>query len=450
MRRLTLFLVGALAVGLVGATAAQARLDTSFGVGGVATVNPPTPSGFYNEAIKAIATGQEGETYVVARQQGSCSVGLCPWGDFVFRYLASGALEPAFAGGRGFEIPTETATTNRYEVGQALIAVDSNGLPVVARTVMPEEASEAEGETAGAGAIVVRRLLPDGQVDTSFAAGGVVRLPCPCTRENAQLLAGPQGSTFIVATSQTRKKSQGEKSGATAAATVIKLDATGHRAKGFGTRGSVTAQMPGEGEIEYDAITTAGATYFGGRGYSKSTNAGFLVRISAKGKLDTKFDARALKSLKRLNGLKGNEVRVAAAVIGRKGPVELFGSAGSIGGFELRLNQNGTLRRGWAEKGLALLPFQISAAVQGREGSTMALSGGEAAAPHLLRITSKGKVDPAFGKTGQILPGATNETGYSIFPAGLGRVGINDIGLRECRQVCDEAAGKLYRFLEGR
>jgi hypothetical protein len=445
MRRLTLFFVGALAVaGLVGAAGAQARLDTSFGVGGVAAVNPPTQPGFINGAIGAIATGQEGETYVVARQEGSCSAGRCPWGDFVFRYLADGALEPAFAGGRGFEVPAETAGTNRYEAGQALVAVDSTGLPVVARTV------RAEGEGSGSGAIVVRRLLPDGQLDTSFAAGGVVRLPCPCERENAQLLAGPQGSTFVVATSQTRKKSQGKKTGSTAAATLIKLDATGHRAKGFGARGSVTAQMPGEGEIEYDAITPAGATYFGGRGFSKSTNAGFLVRVSAKGKLDTKFDARALKSLRRLNGLKGNEVRVTAAVIGRKGPVELFGSAGSIGGFELRLNQDGTLRRGWAEKGLALLPFQISAAVQGREGSTMALTGGEAAAPHLLRITSKGKLDPAFGKTGQTLPGATNETGYSIFPAGLGRVGISDIGLRECRQVCGEAAAKLYRFLEGR
>ena len=81
---------------------------------------------------------------------------------------------------------------------------------------------------------------------------------------------------------------------------------------------------------------------------------------------------------------------------------------------------------------------------------TMALTGGEAAAPHLLRITSKGKLDPAFGKTGQTLPGATNETGYALFPAGLGRVGVSDIGLRECRQVCGEAAAKLYRFLEGR
>ena len=441
MRRVSLFAVAVLAMaGLVGVGSAEARLDTTFGQEGVAAVNPPYPAGWINEAVETIATGQEGETYVVARQRmNRCTSFPCPEGDFVFRYLASGALEPAFAAGRGFEVPAEST---KSEVGQALVAVDSTGLPVVARTVLPEREE-------GAGAIVVRRLLTDGTIDASFGAGGAVRLPCPCERGNAQLLAGPQASTFVVATSKTRPKSQGQKTGATASATLIKLDATGHRSKSFGARGSVTAQMPGEGEIEYDAITPAGATYFGGRGFSKSTNVGFLVRVSAKGKTDTKFDARALKSLKRLHGLKGDEVRVTAAVIGRKGPVELFGSAGSIGGFELRLNQDGTLRRGWAEKGLALLPFQISAAVQGREGSTMALTGGEATAPHLLRITSKGKLDPAFGKTGQTLPGATNETGYSLFPAGLGRVGVGDLGLRECRQVC-EAAGKLYRFLEGR
>jgi len=436
--------MAALVAALVGAAGAQARLDTSFGVEGVAAVNPPFPPGWTNEAVTQIATGQEGETYVVAHQRNdSCVTFPCPQGDYVFRYLASGALEPAFAAGRGFEIPSEsTAAGGYYRVGQALVAVDSTGLPILARTVLPEKEE-------GAGAIVVRRLLTDGELDTSFGAGGAVRLPCPCERENSQLLAGPRGSSFIVSTSKTRRKRQGKKPGVTATATLIKLDSSGHRAKDYGTRGSVTAPMPGEGEIEYDAITPAGSTYFGGRGLTSATDAGYLLRVSAKGRIDTRFDRRATKALKRLNGIKGNEVRVTAAVIGRRGPVELFGSAGSIGGFELRLNHDGTLRRGWAEQGLALLPFQVSAAIQGREGSTMALTGGEATAPHLLRILSKGKLDPAFGKTGQTLPGATGESGYSLYPAGLGRVGIGDLGLRECRQVC-EAAAKLYRFLEGR
>ncbi|MBS1889309.1 MAG: hypothetical protein JSU06_19190 [Actinobacteria bacterium] len=440
MRRVAVLL--SLVVGLVAAVGvgtAQAKLDPSFGEGGVASLRPPTPAGWTNESAEAIATGQNGESYLIAGQR-ACANYLCSEGDFLFRYLANGALEPAFAGGRGYEIPRETQRS--YERTTPLVTVDSAGLPVVARTVLSGEGSS--------GAIVVRRLLPTGEVDTSFGAGGAVRLPCPCQYgRESQLLAGPQQSTFFVATSTTRRKRQGQKSGATAAATLIKLDATGHRAKGFGSRGSVTAKMPGEGEIEYDAITPAGATYFGGRGLTKSTGAGFLVKVSAKGKIDGKFDRRVLKSLKRLNGVKGNEVRVTAAVIGRSGPIELFGTAGSIGGFELRLRRDGTLLRGWGSKGLALLPFPIAAAVQGREGSTMALTGGEAAPPRVLRILSKGKLDPVFGKSGELLPGATNELGFDLYPAGLGRVGVSDLGLRECRQVC-ESAPKLYRFLEGR
>lgn len=439
MRRLALLSMLVLGVmAMVGAGTAHAKPDLSFGVEGVAMLNPPYPPGWTNERIEATATGQNGETYVVARQS-SCSRYPCSEGDFVFRYLANGSLEPVFAGSRGFEIPAEAA--NRYEIGAPLISVDSSGLPIVGRTVEPQG--------SGSGAVVVRRLLPDGVLDTGWGAGGAVRLPCPCVGGGVQLLGGPQESTFVVAKSTTRKKRNGEKSGATAAATLIKLDSTGHRAKGFGARGSVTAKMPGEGEIEYDAITPAGATFFGGRGLTGPTVSGFLVKVTAKGRIDGKFKGRALHALKRLKGLKGNEVRVTAAVVGRSGPIELFGSAGSIGGFELRLRQNGTLLRGWGEKGLQLLPFPIAAAIQGREGSTMALTGEEAAPPRLLRITSKGKLDPVFGKTGELLPGATVETGFSIFPAGLGRVGVSDLGLRECRQVC-EAAAKLYRFQEGK
>lgn len=439
MRRVALLSALVLAVSaVVGVGDALAKPDLSFGVDGVANLNPPYPPGWTNEEVEATATGQNGETYVVARQN-SCANGPCSLGDFVFRYLADGAVEPAFAGSRGFEIPLEG--TNYYEGSAALITVDSAGRPVVGRTV------PAQG--SGSGAIVVRRLLPTGDLDTGFGVLGAVRLPCPCERGTTHLLSGPEGSTFVVATTVTRKKRNGQKSGATGSATLIKLDSTGHRAKGFGARGSVTANMPGEGEIEYDAITPAGATFFGGRGLTKETVRGFLVKVTAKGKVDGRFKQRALKSLRRLKGLKGNEVRVTAAVVGSSGPIELFGSAGSIGGFELRLRQNGSLLRGWGTKGMRVLPFPITAAVQGREGSTMALSGEEAAPPRLLRILSTGKLDPVFGKTGELLPGATVETGFSLFPAGLGRVGVSDLGLRECRQVC-EASAKLYRFLEGR
>jgi Domain of unknown function (DUF5122) beta-propeller len=439
MRRLVLPLTAVVAIGaLVGVGSAQARLDPGFGTNGVVVLNNLSPGGTKAEEIEAIATGQNGETYVVARGAGCLACGVK---SFVYRYQTNGAREPLFGVGLGYEVPPAQSNPGReFEYGSNLVTVDSTGLPVIA-TVVPGR--------SGSGVIAVRRLLGDGTLDTAFGTAGTVTIPCPCIEEGTQLLSGPAGSTFVIAEARTRKKRNGSESGSTAAATLIKLDSTGHRAKGYGLRGSITAQMPGEGTIEYDAITPAGATFFGGRGLTGTTASGFLLKVTAKGKIDGKFKQRALKSLRRLKGLKGYEVRVTAAVIGRQGPIELFGSAGGIGGFELRLRQDGTLWRGWGKKGLKLLPFPIGAAVQGREGSTMALSSEEALPPRLLRILSNGKLDPVFGNTGEELPGATNESGFSIFPAGIGRVGVSDLGLRECRQVC-EATPTLYRFLEGR
>jgi hypothetical protein len=436
-RRLAVMSMAVVAIGgLIGAASAQARLDPGFGENGVVTLIGLDPGGTIAEKIEAIATGQNGETYVVARQSGCWS--LCTAVSAVYRFQANGLRQPLF---QDYEIPPIQREPGRtWETGSSLVTVDSSGLPIVARVSSGRE---------GTGVIAVHRLNDDGSLDTGFGAAGTVTIPCPCAEEGTQLLAGSAGSSFVIAKATTRKKRAGQKGGSTAAATLIKLDSTGHRAKGYGARGSVTAQMPGEGDIEYDAITPSGATFFGGRGLTGPTAAGFLLKVTAKGKIDGKFKARAQKSLRRLKGLRGYETRVTAAVIGRKGPIELFGAAGGIGGFELRLRQDGSLWRGWGTKGLKVLPYPIGAAVQGREGSTMALSSEEALPPRILRILSNGRLDPVFGITGEELPGATNESGFEIFPAGIGRVGVSDLGLRECRQVC-ESTPKLYRFLEGR
>ncbi len=435
-RAISLSMVVLAAMAVIGAGTAQAALDTSFGEGGVAIATPPTPAGWKNLSIQAAATGQNGETFLVARQN-TCGGYRCSHGDFVFRYLADGALEPAFAGSRGWGIPPEA--TYAEDEGEDLITVDSSGMPVVGRTPSKTQAN---------GWIVLRRLLSNGELDTGFGANGGLRLPCPCGEGNTELVAGPKNSTFVIATSVTREKRRGAKTGQTGTGTVIKLDSAGHREGAYGTRGSVTAQVPGEGEVEYVGLNPNGATYFGGRGLTKATQTGFLVKVKANGKIDGKFGKRAVRSLRRLRGLKGNEVRVTAVVAGRKGPVELFGSAGSIGGFELRLHPSGTLARGWGEKGLMLLSYPVDQAIQGREGSTMALAGGEGAPPKVLRILGSGKPDPVFGRSGEIMPGTTNGAGFSIFPAGVGRVGVVNIGAQACDGTC-EPTPMLYRYLEG-
>jgi hypothetical protein len=79
----------------------------------------------------------------------------------------------------------------------------------------------------------------------------------------------------------------------------------------------------------------------------------------------------------------------------------------------------------------------------------MALSGEGTAPPRLLRILSDGKLDPVFGATGETVAGANDESGLSLFPAGIGRVGVTDLARSFCRQVC-ESTPKIYRYLEGR
>jgi hypothetical protein len=133
-------------VATVGTGTAGAKPDLSFGTEGVATLNPPAPTGWTNEKIETTATGQNGETYAVAKQ-GGCAGLRCSEGDFLFRYLADGTLEPAFAGSRGYEIPTEA--TSYLEAGAPLITVDSAGLPIVGRTVEPKGTGAARSSCGG-------------------------------------------------------------------------------------------------------------------------------------------------------------------------------------------------------------------------------------------------------------------------------------------------------------
>lgn len=89
---------------VVGAGAAQAKPDPSFGVEGVATLNPPYPPGWTNQKIDATATGQNGETYVVATQS-NCANYRCSEGDFLFRYLARRLARTGVRGRPGLRDP---------------------------------------------------------------------------------------------------------------------------------------------------------------------------------------------------------------------------------------------------------------------------------------------------------------------------------------------------------
>jgi hypothetical protein len=428
MRRLASLMVLVLViVAVVGAGSAQAKLDPSFGEGGILHLAPPVPSGWFSQQIDAVATGGDGQVFAVDRQFPRCGLNACPQGggDFVFQYLSNGALDAAFAGSRGYAIPPIGM------LSQALVAVSSSGLPVVA--------GETPGTGGDTGSILLQRLLASGAPDPAFGTSGRTSFTCVCGYGNVHLFGGPERSTLIMVTEGINTQS-----GGAGAATVYKLNGAGLAAKRYGSGGSVNVRIPGQGTLEYEALAPGGATYFGGVGQSTKTYQGTLTKVSASGKIDSAYTRTATKSLRRLLALKGEGVAVKTAVAAKDGTVELFGSAGPSGGFELKLRANGSLESKFAKKGLRVFGRSIIQAVQGSEGATMAVAHGSSL--RVVRILADGRIDPAFGQTGEELPGLAGGP-VTLSPAGKGKVDVSDLGFTECRGIC-QVAPKVYRFLE--
>lgn len=422
-------LVVVLVLGVVaafGAGTAQAKLDPSFGDGGVLHLSPPVPDGWASQAILAVASGEEGRIFAVDRQFQRCTTGSCEptLGDYTFNYLADGTLNAPFAGSRGYRIPPGGKVT------EPLVAVSSSGLAIVAH-VMPVSAEPP-------GSILLQRLTAAGGRDPGFGSGGTTSFHCDCGYENVQLLAGPQSSTFVMVNEEFDTKS-----GAAGEVTVFKLNGAGRAAKKYGSGGHMNVRIPGQGTLEYAALAPGGATYFGGIGKSTRTYQGALTKVSAGGRVAGGYTRAATKALKRLLAIKGEGVRVTAAVPETDGTLALFGSAGSAGGFELKLRAGGALETKFGKNGLRRLGRRIVGAIAGDNGAAMALTAGSS--PRVLRILANGSPDPSFGKSGEELPGLTGRP--ILQRAGRGKVDVVDLGLRECRQVC-QVSPKVYRFLE--
>lgn len=418
MRKKLSIVVALLAIAaLAGAGSAQARVDMSYGENGVLTPVPPLPDGG-TQSLGAIALSQSGEAYVASAQSSDCSSQGCSFGEHVFRFLSDGSPEPAFGSPRGAEIA-------RGGLGGPRLAVDSAGRLIVARLLSRES---GEG-------IVVSRFLKSGLPDPGFGAGGTVEIPCPCISEGTRLMVGPEGKVFVVAPGHP-------------GLVLIALDANGHRLRGFGTRGVSSLSLPSTEEFTYATSAPNGAMYFGGRANGGSVHASWLARVSTRGKLDTKFTKTAYKSLGRLY-IGGAFAHVNSAVTTHKGKIELFGSAGTVGGFELRLLASGKLDKTFGKNGLRLFPYSIASAIRGSEGATMVLSGEELGPPRLFRILGDGSIDKKFGAKGELLPSTAGKFGLVLEPGGKDAVTVVDHGYHDCRFSCSSSP-TLYRFLEGR
>jgi uncharacterized delta-60 repeat protein len=422
--------VGVLAVSaMIGAGVAEARLDPSFGGNGVVEVQPQLPAPWQDQYIRSMAATRGGDSFVFFERRYCAGQGGCLTGNNLLRYLDDGSLDSSFGGSGGsYELPREGE-------GIPTLAVDSRGRPLLAQ--------------ASAGHVVVRRLTSSGAPDLSFGGDGAVAFDCSCEYGQTQLLPGPGGMVTVSLPRLRRGELQGGGYGRTGTIfTLVRLEADGSTDRRFGHGGSTTFGLRGVESPVSSATAVGGALYLGGgAGCCGSPVPGYVIRVSAKGRLDGRFTTasqRSLRSLERLNSL---EDTVEAVLVRPGGKIDLLGSAGYEKGFLLRLNPNGHVNRKLG--GLRVLPFPVASAALGSDGATLAASDENLEGVDILmRILAGGRLDPRFGREGARIPLSDGDSGLSVVSQTGRKAMVLDLGLKECRGFCLPEP-KLVRFLEG-
>ena len=179
---------------------ANGAFDTTFGTGGIATVDFGG-----TEFGEAMARQADGRILVAGRAS--------PGGAVVARLRATGALDPDF--GTGGRVTLSAAVS----AGAVLVQSDRNIL--------------VAGNTSGSAVMTVTRLRPDGSLDTTFGGGGTATVDFGSL---ADLLGGavlqPDGKIVLAGYTQASED-----------VAVARLNANGSLDAGFGAGGKATVDF---------------------------------------------------------------------------------------------------------------------------------------------------------------------------------------------------------------
>jgi uncharacterized delta-60 repeat protein len=418
MRKLWLLMIaGVLALASIGVGSAQARLDPTYGQGGTVQVQPPLSSPWRWQSINAVAAARDGSSYAVAeRWRCESPAGMCTPAYALFRYTGEGALDLGFGGGGAAELPVA-------EHGSATLAVDALGRPLLAQV--------------NSASIVIRRFTQSGSPDPSFGSGGAVTLSCACpTWGTASLAFGLGGAVTVLVSFPGLEGTQ-------KTIRLFRLSENGILDTGFGG-GTVEINLPSGKLTPFVIPSNRGALYLVGRAREccdAEPPPRYVARVSARGRIDTRFRAASRRALRRFGDL---PAVIETAVVRPRGKIDLLGHRGKGKGFVLRLNPNGSLHRRFGRSGFKGLPHPVTSAALGSRGAIVAVNGG--GSPHfLMRILADGSSDPDFGWR---IPGTEGEFGLTVATQMDQKILVLDLGRRPCRSGCLQTP-KLIRFLEG-
>ena len=290
--------------------------------------------------------------------------------------------------------------------------------------------------------VQLRRLLPDGQLDPSFGDGGTVTLGCRCRL--AALEATPDGG-LLVSAELSRAPANGRR----------------HRQMGFaferlGADGSlVPGLFPPDGiarvgsENWYYPRAIAGPKgdmYLTGQVIRPSGGAGFFAaRLTARGTLDPGFGKAVSSELRKAYGGEYSVLWEGLGVFPRPRGVELVASDDERASI-LRTRADGHLDRSFGHAGEARLHLGAADAADAGGGRLFVEGSlGGRGRWYVQMLDPNGRRDRGFGSV--YLPGAYDEYGVYIYPDGPGRAIVWSPGESVCRMECP-AEPRIFRVVD--
>ncbi|HTT96341.1 MAG TPA: hypothetical protein VMF55_16845 [Solirubrobacterales bacterium] len=418
---MTAALLSFLLVAVFAGVANAAGLDRSYGEGGVVKVPQPVTSGLNSDLLQ-FASARDGSVYALAQTR-TCGSVVCVSNYYLYRFTAGGALDTGFGAGGIVLLPGAS--------GEYGLAVDARGRALLA--------------APAPGSVTVLRYLPNGRPDPSFS-GGQVTVGCDCEGESAWVMPAARGRVLVE--SRGGYSQSGEPS-SSRVITLNRLLASGSPDRGFGKAGGVTVRLGRRITPGQVSVTRKGAVVFGASGCCGG-NGAYLMRVSARGRLDARFGRRAGRSLQRLRK-SGEQAGFASLVPRGDGALDIFGTDPLTGGFDFRLAADGAPAK-FGKGGLRRLPFTIDSAVAGTGGADLILGNPLRATayeevPNAYRMLGDGRLDPAFGGGGGLrLP--LSGTGVSLAALKGGRAQVMNLGAQFCRSGCGPTPG-FARLVEG-
>jgi hypothetical protein len=304
----------------------------SFGHGGRRSLTVPKPPGVKELVYDEWLGTADGSAYVLANSK---CYGCGGPHQYLFKFGRRGRFEASFAGGRGYlELPGNGERTYA-------LAVDRHGRAL------------AVGDDHGA---TVMRFTRAGRPDPGFGKHGVVRLGRlghDILANSPTVSAMPGGGLLVSA------ESPNEGHGFSRY-TLAKLREDGTPDRGFGRAGVTAVDAAGEFHLEAGPTPLPdGSVLIVSTGLGQPVT---LTRVSARGRLDSRYDRVARRSLRPLAALDSKlweGLEAYAAVPRAQGGVDLFGF-GSPHGFEMRVAADGRAQIGFGRRGLKILPLPVS------------------------------------------------------------------------------------------